>query len=84
MINSILKYGLELRKMNEILINKLIRTKLDVGNEILKQLPSEKADEIRSLGKIVLKSLNEYVEQSKNDQSKPKHSAKKVKTIDIE
>lgn len=71
--------------MNEILISKLIRTKLDVGNEILKQLPSEKADEIRSLGKIVLKSLNEYVEESKNDQShQPKHSAKKVKAIDIE
>jgi len=71
--------------MNKDLIKRLIEVKLDVGQELLQHLPSEKADEIRDIGRIALECLNEYSETSKKEYSKrPKNASKKVKNIDIE
>ncbi len=71
--------------MNEDLIRKLIQVKLDIGQELLEHLPPGKADEIRDLGRIALKCLNEYSETNKKEYNKRSKSAsEKVKNIDIE
>jgi len=57
------------KKMNNLLIKKIIRYKLNAADVILDWMPLKKAEKIKNFGKIILEELNEHSNSSTKRES---------------
>ena len=60
--------------MDDELINRIVKLKLDVAEKLLDQMPEQMSSEIRNTGKEILKSINENVQETKEHPSEKSKS----------
>lgn len=70
--------------MNEALIKKLIKYKLDAASTIIDHLPPDMSEEIRSMGRVILENLNESVRGINEQPSKKSKPLDKLSNVQIE
>lgn len=66
--------------MNEILLKKMIRMKLDLGVNLLELMPSP----IENTGKMAMRILQEELQACLNGTEQSKHKAKNIAKIPID
>ncbi|MDD3705156.1 MAG: hypothetical protein PHC45_03700 [Clostridiaceae bacterium] len=69
--------------MDEELIGKIIRIKLNMAEKLVERLPEKTSAQIKDLGKIILKSINDNVSSPK-EHSVEKGESTHMKHVPIE
>ncbi len=49
--------------MNQRILKKIIKVKIDIASKIINHLPTKAASELKNIGKILKECLNEYHEE---------------------
>ncbi|MGE5630900.1 MAG: hypothetical protein ACM3TR_07360 [Caulobacteraceae bacterium] len=70
--------------MNEALIKKVIKYKMDIAGEIVDCLPLKVSEEIKNLGRIVIEGLNESFQEMKEQPPKKSGKPDKLNKVTIE
>ena len=70
--------------MDDELINRIVKLKLDVAEKLLDQMPEQMSSEIRNTGKEILKSINENVQETKEHPSEKSKSSNQLNHVTIE
>jgi len=70
--------------MDDELINRIVKLKLDVAKKLLDQMPEKMSSEIRNTGKEILKSINENVQETKEHPSEKSNSSNQLNHVTIE
>lgn len=70
--------------MDEELINRIIKLKLDMTKKLIDQMPEKISSEIKDLGKTILKSINENIQEEMVQPCKKSKSADRLNHIKIE
>jgi hypothetical protein len=70
--------------MDEELINKLIKYKLNAVGKIVDRMPEKMSAEIKDFGRVILESVNENVREMKEQPSKETKPSDKLNHVPIE
>jgi hypothetical protein len=70
--------------MDEELIGKIIELKLNMAEKLIGYLPEEVSLQIKDIGKIILKSINENVQDTKEHSTEKPGTAAHLNHIPIE
>lgn len=70
--------------MNEALIKKLIKHKLDLVNSIIDSLPEKISQDAKDLRKVILDSVNESFAEAEDQSAKKSKAENKLENVTIE
>jgi hypothetical protein len=70
--------------MDEELINKLIKYKLNAAGKIVDRMPEKVSAEIKDFGRVILESVNENVREMKEQPSEKTKPSDKLNHVPIE
>ncbi len=70
--------------MNEVIIKELIRIKINAARAIVDNLPPGMSQEIKDLGRIILRSVNEISQETERRPAKGTEPSDKVTGVPIE
>jgi hypothetical protein len=70
--------------MNEVLIKELVKLKLNAADAIISNLPPKVSEEIKSLGRIILESVNESCKDMKGQEASKVEHKDKLDNVPIE
>ncbi|MBC7961167.1 MAG: hypothetical protein H7X94_15005 [Vallitaleaceae bacterium] len=70
--------------MNEVLVKKIIKYKLDRANALMDLLPAKVSEEVKSFGKVLLETMNENFSEEARNQTKPDKSPEGLHNVTIE
>ncbi|HWQ72878.1 MAG TPA: hypothetical protein VN370_11225 [Desulfitobacteriaceae bacterium] len=70
--------------MDEEIIGRIIKLKLNMAEKLIGHLPEKAASQIKDLGKIILKSLNENVQDTKEHASEKSGALTHLNHVPIE
>lgn len=70
--------------MNEALIRELLKYKLNAADIIINSLPSKISGEIKNLGRVILESVNEGLNEMKEQPASEAKRSDKLDNVPIE
>jgi hypothetical protein len=70
--------------MNEVLIKNLIKYKMNVADSVINSLPAKMSEDLKSLRKIILDSVNESYQDIKDQPVKKSKPENKLQNVEIE
>ncbi len=70
--------------MDEELINKIVNLKLDIAEKLISRLPVKMSSELRDMGRGILKSVNENVQEKKENPSEKSKPSELLNHVPIE
>lgn len=70
--------------MNEALVKKVIQYKLNIAGSLIELLPSKVSDEVKSLGKVIMESMNENFQDKTKAHDQPTKSTEGINSVTIE
>jgi hypothetical protein len=70
--------------MDEELISRIVNLKLDVAGKLINRMPEKMSLELRDMGRIILKCVNENVQEMKEHPSVKSKSSDQLSHVPIE
>jgi hypothetical protein len=70
--------------MNEILLKKIIKLKLNTAETVINQLPPEISKGFKEFGRIIFECVNEGFQETTENPSEKSKSSNKLNNISIE
>jgi len=70
--------------MNEELINKFVKYKINIAGKLVEHLPTKASAELKDLGRLIIESVNESVLEMKEQPTKKSTPSDKLNNVPIE
>lgn len=70
--------------MDEKIISRIVSLKLDVAGKLIERMPEKISSELKDMGRVILKTVNENVQEAKEYPSEKAKSSDQLNHVPID